>query len=119
MAPALNEVGIVSLNQAIQDNVPGVLHETTLCEQRDIDINNMYWCTLCSACMSGRTAYRHRTRHVKEVDTDSRADAWDHLHRTLDELYGVYVLNALIETRPYRFHPLTEPITSANVSKQH
>jgi hypothetical protein len=89
MAPALRDVGIVTLPEALQDNAPGVLQETTLCEERDIDINKMFWCTLCSACLPRGTAYRHRDRHVKAVYTDSRADAWDNLHRTLDEKYGV------------------------------
>jgi hypothetical protein len=88
----LRDLGIVSLSQAIQDTALGAADQARLGGLMKSDMNKLFWCTLCSNYYTRSTAYRHRDRHLKELQKGDRTDALAILHRTLDEKYGMDVL---------------------------
>jgi hypothetical protein len=90
--PNMQDVGIVTLHQALLDDA---LEAAEAARQIGIkpgskEVKERYWCTLCSQFLSRRSAYSHRQKHSQEVQMQlpTNLNALLELKRTLNGKYG-------------------------------
>jgi hypothetical protein len=63
---ALRDLGIVGMEQAVEDGAAGAAEAGRRCVANAIGgdaavLREHYWCTLCRKCLKRRAAYRHRS----------------------------------------------------------
>jgi hypothetical protein len=88
----LEDLGIVPMEQALQDDAPGVAELAGTGELEGI--KNKHWCILCTKCLSKASAFRHRTRHALALQQECREnrDAVADHRKKLVAGYGVWPL---------------------------